>query len=277
MSELPNSWVASSFGILNEFVSNSMDPAKRPNEKFELYSVPSFASGTPEIIVGSNIGSMKQEVQPGDVLVCKINPRINRVWLVGEKREKEQIASSEWIGFRSDAMIQEFACHYFSSPNFRELLCSEVAGVGGSLTRAQPKRVINYPIPLAPISEQTRIADQLDALLARVQACNGRFDTMPALLKRFRQAVLVAAISGELTREIRTIRNWPYSWPSKSLRSLGELSRGKSKHRPRNDPKLYGGKYPFIQTGDIAQSRGIIIKGTSDFAHGQRMTDFGVT
>jgi len=35
------------------------------------------------------------------------------------------------------------------------------------------------------------------------------------------------------------------------LEDLGFLGRGKSKHRPRNDPSLYGGKYPFIQTGEV--------------------------
>jgi len=38
------------------------------------------------------------------------------------------------------------------------------------------------------------------------------------------------------------------------LDQLGSVNRGKSKHRPRNDPDLYGGKYPFIQTGDVKHS-----------------------
>lgn len=37
----------------------------------------------------------------------------------------------------------------------------------------------------------------------------------------------------------------------KTLTEVGTLGRGKSKHRPRNDPDLYGGKYPFVQTGDV--------------------------
>lgn len=39
-----------------------------------------------------------------------------------------------------------------------------------------------------------------------------------------------------------------------SLSELGTVARGKSKHRPRNDPSLYSGKYPFIQTGDVKHS-----------------------
>ncbi len=41
------------------------------------------------------------------------------------------------------------------------------------------------------------------------------------------------------------------SWEKKTLDQLGSVSRGKSKHRPRNDPKLFGGRYPFIQTADV--------------------------
>lgn len=41
-------------------------------------------------------------------------------------------------------------------------------------------------------------------------------------------------------------------WEKKKLNELGELSRGKSKHRPRNAPELLGGQYPLVQTGDIA-------------------------
>ena len=40
-------------------------------------------------------------------------------------------------------------------------------------------------------------------------------------------------------------------WKKVSLSEMGIVSRGKSKHRPRNDTRLYGGRYPFIQTGDI--------------------------
>ena len=50
----------------------------------------------------------------------------------------------------------------------------------------------------------------------------------------------------------------PEGWVWATLPQLGGLNRGKSKHRPRNDPRLYGGPYPFIQTGDVKQAQGII-------------------
>ena len=54
-----------------------------------------------------------------------------------------------------------------------------------------------------PSNEQKRIADKLDAVLARVDACRERLDRVPDILKRFRQAVLAAATSGKLTEDWR--------------------------------------------------------------------------
>jgi len=45
-----------------------------------------------------------------------------------------------------------------------------------------------------------------------------------------------------------------YEWSVVKLNELGFVGRGKSRHRPRNDPSLYGGPYPFIQTADIMAS-----------------------
>lgn len=50
----------------------------------------------------------------------------------------------------------------------------------------------------------------------------------------------------------------PQGWAWATLPQLGEFGRGKSKHRPRNDPRLFGGPYPFVQTGVVAASRGRI-------------------
>lgn len=48
----------------------------------------------------------------------------------------------------------------------------------------------------------------------------------------------------------------PEGWKIVELKEVCEIKRGKSKHRPRNEPSLYGGKYPFIQTGDIRNASG---------------------
>lgn len=51
----------------------------------------------------------------------------------------------------------------------------------------------------------------------------------------------------------------PSNWAWVTLPAVGKLARGKSRHRPRNDPSLYnGGNIPLIQTGDVARANGIV-------------------
>lgn len=71
------------------------------------------------------------------------------------------------------------------------------------------KTVLSIPLPLPPLAEQTRIAAKLDELLAQVDTLKARIDAIPALLKRFRQSVLAAAVSGRLTEEWRIERALP--------------------------------------------------------------------
>lgn len=203
MSELPKGWANVAIGEINAYDSGNVDPQSKPKECFELYSVPIFPTRKPETVLGADIGSTKQKVAPDDVLLCKINPRINRVWQVAAKGELEQIASSEWIIIRQPLIDSNFLRHQLCEQGFRERLCAEVSGVGGSLTRAQPKKVTTYKIVFPPLAEQTRIAQKLDKLLAQVDTLKARIDAIPALLKRFRQSVLAAAVSGRLTDEWR--------------------------------------------------------------------------
>jgi type I restriction enzyme S subunit len=203
--ELPVGWSAATIGELNMYKSLAVNPHEAPEVTFELYSVPAFPLRVPEFVLGSEIGSTKQVVEVNDVLVCKINPRINRVWSVGGKSFSPQIASSEWIVLRSPGLESGYLRHLFSAPFFREMLCEGVTGVGGSLTRAQPKQVREFVIPLAPLNEQRRIAAKLDTTLAAVDACRQRLEGVAELLKRFRQAVLEAATTGELTSATRVL------------------------------------------------------------------------
>lgn len=249
MSDLPKSWTVVPIRKVNQFTSSTLSPMTRPKEVFELYSVPSFSTGSPERLEGSAIGSTKQTVAPGDVLISKINPRINRVWTVGQMAAEVQIASSEWIGFRSGAIQPAFANYYFKSPDFREILCSEVAGVGGSLTRAQPKRVADYPIPIAPAAEQTRIASQLDTLLIRIQSCNDRFDVIPAMVNRFRQAVLDAATLGVLTASWREANGGDYEWTDVQLSEIAEVQGGVTKDAKKQS--ALDEEVPYLRVANV--------------------------
>ena len=73
---------------------------------------------------------------------------------------------------------------------------AEAIATGTTFKELSGAATATLPFKVAPAAEQTRIANQLDTLLSRIQSCNDRFDAIPALLQRFRQTVLDAALNG---------------------------------------------------------------------------------
>ena len=190
---------------INKYTGNSVNPLEYPEQLYELYSVPSFETGYPEIIRGKEIGSTKITVEEGDVLVCKINPRINRVWVVKHNTEYPLLASSEWIVIRNNEIDSNYLKWYFSSPSFRTLINSQVAGIGGSLTRAQPKQVARYPVPVPCVNEQQKISKILDEIEMLISLRREQLAKLDELVKaRFVGLFESSELSGETTIEAVT-------------------------------------------------------------------------
>jgi type I restriction enzyme S subunit len=161
--------------------TGSVDPSKYRDEVFDLYSIPAFDRGAPEVVNGSAIGSAKQIVEPQDVLLSKIVPHIRRSWVVGEDRGRRLIASGEWIVFRSSRVDPGYLRQVLCSDPFHIHFMQTVAGVGGSLLRARPSQVARISIPLPPLPEQRRIAailDQADALRAKRREALAQLDRL---------------------------------------------------------------------------------------------------
>lgn len=201
--EVPENWVWVRLGDVNKYISKSVNPISEPDKIFELYSVPSMVDNYPEIIAGSDIGSSKQSVCKKDVLLCKINPRINRVWKVSQFTDNELIASSEWIVIRNNHIDANYLMYCFQSKYFREFMLSNVSGVGGSLMRAQPKYVQTYPIPLPPLSEQQRIVERIEELFAKLDEAKERLQEVAESFAVRKAALLHKAFTGELTKQWR--------------------------------------------------------------------------
>nr|WP_285854671.1 restriction endonuclease subunit S [Bacillus safensis] len=203
--EVPTNWRWIKLKGINKDKKRTVVPSKFNEEIFELYSVPSYPEKSPEIIKGKEIGSSKQLVNNNDVLLCKINPRINRVWKVcNEKRKFRQLASTEWIVISENIVIYpNYLLYLLKSPYFRKLLTSNVSGVGGSLTRARPKEVENYPVIIPPLNEQKRIADKVERLLSKIEKAKQLIEEAKETFELRRAAILDKAFRGELTRKWR--------------------------------------------------------------------------
>jgi len=132
--------------------------------------------------------------------------------------------------------------------HFLNILKIEILRKAGGA--AQPnistKKIGELEIPLPPLPQQQKIAailDAADALRQNDKALIAKYDQLT-------QALFLDMFGDPVSN--------PKGWEKVKFSDVGKLDRGKSKHRPRNAPELLGGKYPLIQTGDVAKSGGYI-------------------
>ena len=104
------------------------------------------------------------------------------------------------------------------------------------------KEVSDIDIYIPDISNQEIIINKLDKVNAIIKLRQEELLALDNLIK----ARFVEMFGDPVSNS--------YGFPEATLPELGELGRGVSKHRPRNDSKLLGGDYPLIQTGDVANA-----------------------
>ena len=190
---------------INKYKSENINPAKTPDTVFEMYSVPIYETGHPEYLRGSQIASNKAVVEKNDILVCKINPRINRVWIVSDESDNLNIASSEWIVVRNNEYNPEFLAWYFRTPRFQKLMTSEVTGIGGSLTRAQPKSVAEYPVPVLDRNAQNEIVARLNKCKIIIDSKEQELEQLDTLVKSRFVEMFGDIITGKYNYKIRKL------------------------------------------------------------------------
>lgn len=251
--KVPGNWCWVSLQTIDQYRASSTDPSKYPDTLFELYSVPSSADNYPEIVSGCEIGSTKQSVQKGDVLLCKINPRINRVWKVSQYTGNALLASSEWIIIRNSKIVSDYLLYCFRAPYFREYMLSNVSGVGGSLMRAQPKYVKTYPVPLPPLPEQQRIVDRIESLFAKLDEAKQKAQDALDSFETRKAAILQKAFTGELTAQWRKDHGVGMeSWETHELVECFEIVSGIQK-TPARSPK--DNPVPYLAVANVYRDK----------------------
>ena len=154
--------------------------------------------------------------------------------------------------YPNEKYMPEFLYYFLLS--YKGILLEEVSGV------AQPNlsqvKIKNIPIPVVSLAEQQRIVAKLDATFAgineAINCVNEKIEEIDAL----RQTTLI-----NVFQSIEKLA------PKKHLNEVCvEFARGKSKHRPRNDKRLYGDKIPFVQTGDITNAEKYLNRYSSKYS-----------
>jgi type I restriction enzyme S subunit len=152
-----------------------------------------------------------------------------------------------------DKLDIDFFYYLLSSPivvNQFELLAQ-----GSTVRNLNKELVTRVEVNIPSLSTQKKIVAKLDAIFAEIDkataAAEANAKNAEALFQRYLNQVFESGSSGWGERKLSDISRY--------------MGRGKSKHRPRNDESLYGGKYPFIQTGDVRNAKKYITKFTQTY------------
>jgi type I restriction enzyme, S subunit len=207
--DLPMGWVSA---CISEISAKCEQRTPEEIEEFIYVDIGSIDRklkiiATPQTLNGHEAPSRARKIiNTGDVLVSLTRPNLNAVALVPAELN-DQIASTGFEVIKPVAVDVRYIFSITRSDHFIEAISGAVQGA--LYPAAKSSDVQNYTIPLPPLAEQKEIADRLDKLLDQVEATQARLARIPDIIKRFRQSVLAAAVSGKLTEEWRESNKLP--------------------------------------------------------------------
>ena len=198
-ADIPAGWTVASLDRLVERISGGGTPSKSDPENFSG-NIPfmtvkdmkgRFISDTVDHISEKALHSGATTLVPADTLVVATRMSLGKI-----VRPLMDVAINQDLKalFLKDGIDKTYVEHFwrYSVPVIQEM------GTGTTVKGIRLEDVRSLPVPVPPSGEQRRIADKLDRVLAHVAAANEHLSRVGVLLKKFRSAVLEAAISGWL-------------------------------------------------------------------------------
>jgi type I restriction enzyme, S subunit len=247
-SDLPSSWLHTQLGqVVNYGRTTKVEPSDIPGDAWvlELEDIEKDSSRLLHRMTFAQrqSKSTKNRFQAGDVLYGKLRPYLNKVVIA----DQPGYCTTEIVPISTRLLDNRFFFYWLKHPTFLKYVEAESHGL--NMPRLGTEAGNAAPFVLAPREEQTRIADQLDTLLAKINACHHRLNSIPALLKRFRQAILDAATTGHLTKDWRNggIEKWEL------LRASDVCSKVQSGGTPKEGFTNQG--VPFLKVYNIVNQR----------------------
>lgn len=182
--------------------------------------------------------------QRGDVLFARVGT-LGCPSIVNTDIEFGTFVSLGYFRPNKFAVMNTYLRYWMLSPLFWRQVEQNVQG--STLKNLNTGWLKDFKIPIPSLSEQQRIVGILDEAFENIEkAKQNALQNLNNAKELFESYLTSILINKD-------------NWDKKKLSDVAiDFGRGRSRHRPRNDKKLYGGQYPFIQTGDIRNSNHLI-------------------
>jgi type I restriction enzyme S subunit len=188
----------------------------------------------------------RKEAEPGDILISVRAP-VGAVNICNQK----SIIGRGLAAIRPWSELDSKFLYYWLKANETQI---DALGTGSTFKAITQDTLKKIEVPVLPLDDQIRIAHLLGKVEGLIAQRKQHLQQLDDLLK----SVFLEMFGDPVQNE--------KGWTSAPLEQLGSINRGVSKHRPRNDPKLLGGPYPLIQTGEVSNAGTYITKYTQTYS-----------
>jgi type I restriction enzyme, S subunit len=196
LGEIPEGWEAALFSDIAEVLREQLNPLDSPETVFRHFSIPAFDERQcPKDEVGHAIKSQKSRVPPGVVLLSKLNPEIERVWLVDIESSDLAICSTEFLVLRAQPPFGRcFIYCLVRTPLFRQAMEGLVTGTSKSHQRVHTTSLLALAATRPSPQCVQAFERQAEPLLARSLRCRREARALVAL----RDTLLPKLVRGEV-------------------------------------------------------------------------------
>ena len=256
MSNLPLSWSSTPLSsiITNIQAGLNVKCEERPPEdgergliKISAVTWGKFDEDQSKTLPVDEVVDDRNLIRKGDLLISRANTieLVGSAVLVGDFSRRLYLSDKVLRLVMGDE-FKRWVNYALKLPATRKAIQEASSGNQLSMRNISQDKLLGLSIPFAPLAEQTRIAEKLDTVLTRVDACRDRLARVAPLLKRFRQSVLAAATSGRLTEDWR---NDSALWEVDiRLSSVGVVSGGLTKNSKRDS---YALNRPYLRVANV--------------------------
>lgn len=183
----------------------------------------------------------RSKVEAGDIVIAKMMPAGRAI--ICPSYEQQYVLSSDAVKFVPNSLVDNnFCCKGINSHFFQTLVQENTQGI--TRARTSIKKLKGYPFPLPPLSEQQRIVERIEELLAKLDEAKERLQEVADSFAVRKAAILHNAFTGELTKQWRRENGVSdESWEEKKLSEITENQDSKriplSKSQRDNMNRIY--------------------------------------
>ena len=200
-----------------------------------------------------------QHINSGDLVIHEMDAFAGAIGVSDSSGKSTPVYSVCYA--KNENINHHFYSHFFRTMAKTGFINSLAKGIRVRSTEFRWNESRNVYLALPPQIDQQKIVSFLNTETARIATLIAKQEKLIELLEEQRKSIISHAVTKGLNPNapmkdsgVEWLGEVPEHWDVKSYRFVSKIYRGKFGHRPRNDPSLYDGEYPFIQTGDVARA-----------------------